>query len=104
MTSSSLRLSRPNHDNPVIANEHSPASFYECLQRGKEWTLNRAIMMLSQGPLLALSDLLAKAPHGHPDVGGIYHVIVCLSLEPDRHFLGQTGLWRSYKKAGNSAR
>jgi hypothetical protein len=55
MTSSSLRLSRPNHDNPAIANEHSPASFYECLLRGKEWTLNRAILMLTQGPLLARS-------------------------------------------------
>jgi hypothetical protein len=75
MTSSSLRLSRPNHDNPAIANEHSPASFYECLQRGKEWTLNRAILMLTQGPLLAQSDRLANAPQsGHPDAGGIYHI------------------------------
>jgi len=32
---------------------------------------------------------MAKAPQsGHPEAGGIYHVIVCLSLEPDRHFLG----------------
>ena len=27
-------------------------------------------------------------------VGGIYHVTVRLSLEPDRPFLGHTGLWR----------
>jgi hypothetical protein len=87
MTSSSLRLSRPNHDNPVIANEHSPASFYECLQRGKEWTLNRAILMLTQGPLLAQSDRLAKAPYsGHPDAGRIYHATVRLSLETDLPF------------------
>jgi hypothetical protein len=43
--------------------------------------------------LLAQSDRIAKAPRsGHPDVGGIYHVIVRLSLEPDRHFLGLCGL------------
>jgi hypothetical protein len=66
--------------------------------------LPRNFPLLTERPEMAQSDLLAKAPHGHPDVGGIYHVIVRFSLEPDRHFLGQTGLWRSYKKAGNSAR
>jgi len=46
-------------------------------------------------PVLAQSDLLAKSPHsGYQDVGGIYHVIVRLSLEPYRHFLGLTGRWR----------
>ena len=36
---------------------------------------------------MAQSDRLANAPQsGHLDVGRIYHVIVRLSLEPDRHF------------------
>jgi hypothetical protein len=44
-------------------------------------------------PLLAQSDLQAKAlQSGHPDAGGMYHATVRLSLEPDRHFLGLTGL------------
>lgn len=40
---------------------------------------------------------------GHPDVGGIYHLIVRLILEPDHHFLGLTGLWEFSKKAVGSA-
>jgi hypothetical protein len=32
-------------------------------------------------------------------IGGIYHVTVRFSLEPDRHFLGQTGLWEFYGSA-----
>ena len=34
-------------------------------------------------------------------IGGIYHVTVRFSLEPDRHFLG--GLWRFYEKAVGAA-
>jgi hypothetical protein len=42
---------------------------------------------------MAQSDRLANAPQsGHPGAGGIYHVIVRLSLEPDRHLLGLCGL------------
>ena len=37
-------------------------------------------------------------------VGGIYHVTVRLSLEPDRHFLGLTGLWRFAEKGIGSIR
>lgn len=41
---------------------------------------------------MAQSDRLANAPQsGHSDAGGIYHAIVRLSLEPDRHFLGHCG-------------
>jgi hypothetical protein len=36
-------------------------------------------------------------------VGGIYHVTVRLSLEPDRHFLGRSGLWRFAEKAVGAA-
>jgi hypothetical protein len=44
------------------------------------------------------------APHsGHTDAGVIYHAIVRLSLEPDRHFLGHTGLWRFAEKAVSAA-
>jgi hypothetical protein len=50
--------------------------------------------------LLAQSDLLAKPLHsGHSNVVRIYHAKVRLSLEPDRHFLGQTGLWEFYGSA-----
>jgi hypothetical protein len=36
-------------------------------------------------------------------VGGIYHVTVRLSLEPDRHFLGLCGRWRFHEKAVGTA-
>jgi hypothetical protein len=36
-------------------------------------------------------------------VGGIYHVTVRLSLEPDRPYLGLTGRWRFYEKGVGSA-
>jgi hypothetical protein len=52
-----------------------------------------------QVPLLAQSDLQAKAlQSGHPDAGGIYHVIVRLSLEPDRPYLGLSRLWQLIKE------
>jgi hypothetical protein len=48
---------------------------------------------LGEGQLSTQSDLLAKMPQsGHPDAGGMYHATVRLSLEPDRHFLGQADL------------
>jgi hypothetical protein len=53
---------------------------------------------------LAQCDRLANAPQsGQPDAGGIYHATVRLSLEPDRHFLGLTGLWRFSKNGIDSA-
>jgi hypothetical protein len=36
-------------------------------------------------------------------VGGIYHITIRLSLEPDRPYLGLTGRWRFYVKAVSSA-
>ena len=65
-----------------------------------EW----AFTAYRQYQLMAQSDRLAKAPQSSlPDVVGIYNVIGRLSLEPDRHFLGLTGLWRFYEKAVGSA-
>ena len=54
--------------------------------------------------LWAQSDLQAKAlQSSHPDAGGMYHATVRLSLEPDRHFLGRSGLWRFAEKAVGAA-
>src|SRR5450759_1814950 len=36
-------------------------------------------------------------------IGGIYHVTVRFSLEPDRPFLGLSGPWRFYEKAVSAA-
>jgi hypothetical protein len=53
---------------------------------------------------MAQSDRIAKAPRsGHPDVGGIYHATARLSLEPDRPFLGLSGLWQFSEKAVGTA-